>query len=104
MKKIESFEARAPKINGDGDITYHLWVSDSGELHVQMVKNNIETTKPGTLNSNLFPVSKYLDRFELDSKMNITDEISSESFEPVAFKDNNPSAFLKAVLRHMFTK
>ncbi|WP_199878448.1 hypothetical protein [Aeromonas salmonicida] len=49
MKKIEGFQGKAPKIKGDGNIEYYLWIDDLGALYVQMFENNINTTTPGTL-------------------------------------------------------
>ncbi|WP_305830767.1 hypothetical protein [Photobacterium leiognathi] len=102
MRKIEGFIGYAPKLKGEGEIGYHLWISETGELYVQMIINEVDTKKAGTFNGLLFLVAKYIDKYHLNDKMSVSNGICPDSLKNVEFDDNNPSAFLKAVLRHMF--
>lgn len=96
MKKIEGFEATAPK-SKNGNLEYCLWTDDNGALFFQITKNNIETKKPGTHSNLLFRISDYLNRnqemkiigFNLQTKIN---EVSH---------DNNDEAFIKAIVNHL---
>ncbi|ELM3717329.1 hypothetical protein RYR53_000317 [Aeromonas hydrophila] len=101
MKKIENFQGKAPKIKDGGHIQYHLWIDDSGALYVQMFENDIDTPTPGTFDALLFPVSQYMNSRCSEGKMSVSQgyNISTCAFQNI--NNNNTSAFLKAVLRHL---
>ncbi|SIO06886.1 hypothetical protein [Salinivibrio sp. ES.052] len=102
MNKVERFEGEAPKIKGDGSIRYHLWTDDQGALFVQLSANEVDTASPGTLDQYLFPVAEYIDRRCEESQLNVTQGLRVETESPERVENNNTSAFLKAVLRHLF--
>lgn len=102
MNKVEQFEGEAPKIKGRGSIRYHLWTNDRGALYVQLSSNEIDTTSPGTLDQYLFPVAQYIDSRCEESQLNVTEGLRFESGSLEKIENNNTSAFLKAVLRHLF--
>ncbi|WP_342040302.1 hypothetical protein [Aeromonas caviae] len=101
MIKIDNFIGSAPKIGGDGYIEYELWVDCSGLLYVRIVDNIISTSTPGTFNSILFQVSKYVSHRCASSAMTVSQGYDMNSNTTVPVNDNNTSAFLKAILRHL---
>ncbi|ENA1892780.1 hypothetical protein ABF602_001658 [Aeromonas salmonicida] len=101
MKKIEGFQGKAPKIKGDGNIEYYLWIDDLGALYVQMFEKHINTTTPGTFDSLLFPVAQYIINRCSDDKMSVSQGYHISTGEVECIQNNNTSAFLKAVLRHL---
>ncbi|MGL6348926.1 MAG: hypothetical protein ACRC2U_03560, partial [Aeromonas sp.] len=101
MNKIDDFQGKAPKIKGDGNIEYYLWIDNVGELYVQMFENNINTTTPGTFDSLLFPVAQYITSRCLDDKMPVFNGYNISTGKDECIQNKNTSAFLKAVLRHL---
>ena len=101
MKKIENTTSKANKLVGEGVIEYCLWVDNDGKLYVQFEENKINTPKAGTLSELLYPVSEYAHLRGLNDAIPAPQgwDINSKSFE--IGEDNNNSAFLKAVLRHL---
>jgi hypothetical protein len=97
MRKIEPYTSSAPKLRGDGDIKYCLWVDKSGGLYVQILENDAS----GSFSQYLFSVSKY------ESKRATSEALLNlEAFNIVSKKielveDSNNSGFLKAVLRNL---
>ncbi|EKO3772983.1 hypothetical protein P0F20_001514 [Vibrio metschnikovii] len=103
MKKIEDFYGQAEKINGNGHIHYFLWMSEVGVLYVQMLENDVKTKNPGTLDKYLFEVKPdFVVHRNTSEKLNVANgwSIENQKFEEV--KNNNTSAFLKAVLKDLF--
>lgn len=101
MKKINNFIGNAPKISGNGSIEYELWVDSSGSLYVRIVDNNFDTSTPGTFNSTLFQVSKYVSHRCSSSEMIVSEGYDINLNDMVPVSDKNTSAFLKAILRHL---
>jgi hypothetical protein len=101
MKKIANFQGKAPKIKGTGNIEYYLWIDDSGMLYVQMFENDISTTTPGTFDSLLFPVAQYITSRCLDDQMSVPNGYNISTGAVELIQNQNTSAFLKAVLRHL---
>ena len=101
MIKINNFIGRAPKICGDGNIEYELWVDSSGSLYVRIVDNIISTSTSETFNFILFQVSKYVSHRCSSSAMTVSQGYDINSKTTVPVNDNNTSAFLKAILRHL---
>lgn len=102
MNKVEQFEGKAPKILGDGAIRYCLWTNDQGALYVQMYENDLDTKSPGTLDRYLFPIAQYIDSRCKESQLNVIEGLLADSGDWGKVENNNTSAFLKAVLRHLF--
>jgi len=100
MKRVGSYVGIAPKILGEGNIRYCLWVDKQGDLYVQLEHND----NSGTFSALLFPVSKYQ---SMRYSTNALGELQGYDIESKAFKlsqDNNNGAFLKAALRHLLPK
>ncbi|MDX5979348.1 hypothetical protein ACSTAY_07420 [Vreelandella alkaliphila] len=102
MNKVEQFEGKAPKMQGEGAIHYFLWTDDKGALYVQMFENDVDTKSPGTLNQYLFPIAQYIDKRCKDSQLKVTEGLLVDNGDLGKVENNNTSAFLKAVLRHLF--
>lgn len=102
MNRVEQFEGEAPKIKGDGSIRYHLWTDDQGALYVQLYENDVNKKSPGTLDRYMFPITKYIDRRCAKSQLSVSEGLVVESGSWEKVENNNTSAFLKAVLRHLF--
>ncbi len=101
MIKIKNFTGHAPKISGDGEIEYALWVDSTGSLYVQIVGNNIITPTPGTFDSTLFQVSRYISQRCSSGAMSVSEGYDINSKKMVTIDNCNSSAFLKAILRHL---
>ena len=102
MHIVEQFEGKAPKVKLKGLIRYNLWTNDQGALYVQMFENDVDTEHPGTLNNYLFPIAEHIHDRCSDSKLDVTQGLSVDTLKLVNVKNNNTSAFLKAVLRQLF--
>lgn len=97
MKKIDSFVGIAPKLVGEGNIQYCLWVDKQGKLYAQLEHND----KSGTFSKLLFSVSTYE---SVRNSSNSLGDMTGYDIESHAYKlsqDNNNGAFLKAVLNHL---
>lgn len=97
MKKIEGFIATASKIKS-GKIEYCLWTDVNGALYVQILRNIIRTSKPGTHSNLLFRVTDYLNVETSPTQML---GFNPETYGKEYSKDNNDFAFLKAVIKHL---
>lgn len=104
MKQLENHTGSAPKIGGGGNLEYALWVDEYGVLFIQILKNVIETTKPGTHTKLLLRASDYLDeRYDTGDYASIWG-INPATLQNEEETDNNNSGFIKAILRHLFPK
>jgi len=97
MKKIDAFVGVAPKLVGDGNIQYFLWVDKQGKLYVQLEHND----KSGTFSKLLFSVSMYESMRKRSSSLGDMQGYDIESKTYKISQDNNNGAFLKAVLCHL---
>ena len=97
MKKIEGFVATAPKIKS-GMIEYCLWTDANGALYVQILRNIVKTTNPGTHSNLLFRVFDYLNVETSPSEMH---GYNPETYVKECSKDNNDFRFLKAAIKHL---
>ena len=96
MKQIHITNNEAPKLGGDGNLTYQLWVDDSGSLYVQVVKNS----KEGTFSQWRFPVAKYASGRSNTKLLGQLVGLDAQGTEQEG-NNNNDDAFLRAVLRHL---
>lgn len=97
MKRIDSFVGIAPKLVGDGNIQYCLWVDKQGKLFVQLEHND----KSGTFSKLLFSVSMYESMRKSPNSLGDMQGYDIESKTYKSSQDNNNGAFLKAVLNHL---
>lgn len=104
MKQLENHTGLAPKIRGDGNLEYALWVDENGALFIQILNNIMEASKPGSHTKLLIRVSDYLDeRYGTGNYASILG-INPETLANEKETDRNNSGFIKAVLRHLFPK
>jgi hypothetical protein len=101
MKSIEGFRGNAKKSNGDGQIVYELWVDEQGELFVRFNDNDVDTDRPGTFSSILYPVKEYADKRNSKESIGHPTGIDMMTGQAVTPSDNNNGSFLKAVLRDL---
>jgi hypothetical protein len=96
MKKVSTNNLVAKKISGQGEIEYSLWVDGEGWLYIK-----IESVNGGTFSDMLFSISRYA--LARNAKNEIADiegyDIKTGSM--VRSRNNNDSAFLKAVLKNL---
>lgn len=97
MKRIGNYDAVAPKLSGNGQITYRLWVNGDGILFLELVDNENE----GTFSDLLFPVSEYAHLRNDDAALGELRGFNRASGELEPAKDNNNGAFVKAVLQDL---
>ena len=99
--EIKDFEGEAPKLQGNGTLSYRLYFDGYCQLFIQIAENNLTTKKPGTYSAELFSLRKYarasLANEQLSSPII---GISLDGVEAVS-KDNNMSGYLKAVIRDL---
>jgi len=103
MKRIENYIFSAPKLR-EGSLEYALWIDENGALFIQILRNIIETTKPGTHTKLLLRVSDYLDERHTKGNYSSILGINPETFEKEIETDSNNGRFIKAILRHLFPK
>lgn len=93
MKKIENYQGVVQKTNGNGELKYCLWVSEQGELYMQITNNNLS----GTFSKNLFLVSKFASTIsEKDSSVRV-EGYNPDTKKMETVSNNNNIAFLKAI-------
>lgn len=97
MKKIDPFLGVTPKLEGQGDIKYCLWVDSKGALYVQIVENS----SSGTFSKCLFSVSKYLFLRNCTDKLSSLEGFDISTNKVIPVEGNNNGAFLKAILRNL---
>lgn len=97
MRQIYITNNNAPKIGGEGTLTYQLWIDDGGSLYVQ-ITNNSDT---GTFSPWCFSVTKYAsDRNQTKSlKKPVGYDVESDTERTGV--NTNDGAFLRAVLCHL---
>lgn len=100
FKKIEDFIAIAPKLKA-GSLEYCLWTDDDGAFYVQIIRNLIKTEVPGTHSKLLFRISDYLNDRNSENALQGIRGINPETLSAEASENNDDSAFVKAILRHL---
>jgi hypothetical protein len=101
MKRIEGFRGNAKKSSDDGQIVYELWVDEHGELFVRFNDNDVNTDRPGTFSSILYPVKEYANKRNSKENIGHPTGIDMTTKKAVTPSDNNNGSFLKAVLRDL---
>lgn len=100
MIKLNNFIGCAPKLSGFGCIKYAIWVSQSGKVHVQIIRNEVDGKSLGSFSDFLFDVEDYS-----KSKNKQTEDLYGISATPphnrVKSKNNNDKGLLKAVIIHL---
>jgi hypothetical protein len=96
MKRINTEKLSAQKIGGKGEIEYCLWVSNMGELYVQLESND-----GGTFSNLLFSVTKYAAFRNDQAPITEVEGYDLNNGRTIPSSNNNDSAFLKAALRHL---
>jgi len=97
FRQIHTTNNRAPKLRGDGPLTYQLWVDDGGNLYVQITENE----KAGRVTPLLYPVAKYADQRNGEQSLGELVGYDLASGEQRASRNDTDSGFLKAVLCHL---
>ena len=97
MKKIQSAIAEAPKLEGNGNIKYHLWVDGKGNLYVQFDEND----ETGTFSRLLFSVAEYASERDKTNSIGQPNGFDLTKKAREISSNRNDGAFLKAVLRHL---
>ena len=97
MKQIQSAVAEAPKLEGNGNIKYRLWVDGEGNLYVQFDKND----ETGTFSGLLFSVAKYASVRDKPNSIGQPNGYDLADKTQKISGNRNDGAFLKAVLLHL---
>ena len=101
MIEIKDFEGEAPKLQGNGTLSYRLYFDGQCQLFIQIAENNLNTKKPGTYSAELFSLRKYarasLSNEQISSPI---DGISLDGAVAVS-NDKNMSGYIKAVIRDL---
>ena len=97
MKRIQTAILKAPKLQGDGEIGFLLWVDSECGLYVQLAGN----AAAGTYGGLLFSVSRYAGIRKDQELINKLTGYDLEKCQERDSANNNDGAFLKAVLCHL---
>lgn len=96
LQKI-SYIGRAPKLSESGEIEFTLWVDEAGSLYVQMLGN----AASGTFTDHVASVAKYASLRKSKDSLGAIDVVNPETGSTHCARDNNNSAFLKAILQYL---
>ena len=97
MKRIGNEIYIAPKISGNGNIEYALWVDTDGNLYIQITGNE----DSGTFSNYFFSVSKYQTNRYSKKALGNLEAYNFRTKKIEIVEDNNNGAFLKAVLQNL---
>jgi hypothetical protein len=97
MKQIHITNNEAPKLRGDGMLTYQLWVDDCGSLYVQVEAN----AAAGKFSALVYPVTKYAAQRNSNQSIGKPVGFDLEGGAERTSENNDDGGFLKAVLRHL---
>lgn len=97
MKQIQSVISEAPKLEGQGNVKYQLWLNDCGVLYVQIIGND----GSGTFSDLLFSASQYASVRNSKASIGFPNGYDLINNCPKTSENENDGAFLKAVLCHL---
>lgn len=97
FRQIHITNNRAPKLRGDGPLTYELWVDDGGGLYVLITENE----QAGRITPLLYPVTKYAHQRNGEQSLGEPVGYDLASGEQRVSRNDTDSGFLKAVLCHL---
>jgi hypothetical protein len=101
FRQIHITNNRAPKLRGDGLLTYQLWVDDGVGLYVQIEENEAAGKVPASL---LFPVAKYAAQRNSEQSLGELTGYELVGGAERTSKNGDVSGFLKAVLCHLLDR
>ena len=95
--EIKEFLGMAKKLQGKGELTYNLWCNEEGNLYFKILKNDSQSSKPGTFNTFLFTM-------RIDKKLQYAYDISKkENIKIEDIKNNNTIGFVRAIINNFFS-